>query len=191
MRSMTSKIALLVLFVALGIFCNRSLFWPVQSLPEPGSMQSATTNAFPVRLRIQRIGVDSLLETVGLTTEGNVGAPKEASHAAWFSGSPRPGLPGNAIIDGHFGWKDGKPAVFDNLHTVKPGDRVTVEDAEGRVRTFIVRELRTYNAGDDTRDVFKGGDSKAHLVLITCEGEWNKGEQSYADRLVVFADLEE
>jgi hypothetical protein len=36
--------------------------------------------------------------------------------------------------------------------------------------------------------VFASNDGGAHLNLITCAGEWNKGKKSYSERLVVFAD---
>ncbi|MDO8594112.1 MAG: class F sortase [bacterium] len=151
--------------------------------PEPAS-------ALPVHLKIPAIGVDAALESVALTPEGEVGVPEDPAHAAWFNLGPRPGDIGNAIIDGHFGWKDGKPAVFDKLHTLKQGDKLFVEDEQGIVISFVVRELRPYAENQVSSDVFDSSDGKAHLVLITCEGVWNKIEKSYSGRLVVFADME-
>lgn len=110
------------------------------------------------------------------------------ANAAWFDLGPRPGQTGDAIIDGHFGWKDNIPAVFDNLSKLVPGDKIYVEDGIGSTMTFVVREVKIYGKNDDIAPVFNSSDSLAHLNLITCEGTWNAVEKSYSNRLVVFAD---
>jgi LPXTG-site transpeptidase (sortase) family protein len=145
-------------------------------------------SAPPFRLTIPSINVDAPVESVGLTPRGAVDSPKEPANAAWFNLGPRPGDQGSAVIDGHFGWKDNVPAVFDNLAALQAGDKVYVEDADGVTTTFVVRELRTYDPNDATDAVFRSGDGKAHLNLITCGGLWDEASKSYAKRLVVFTD---
>ena len=142
----------------------------------------------PIRLIIPKIGVDAPLESVGLTASGEAGVPEDPSDAAWLNAGPRPGEEGTAVIDGHYGWKDGIPAVFDDLTKLQKGDRVYVEDQQGTVTTFVVRGIQTYGEHDNVSDVFVSSDKQSHLNLITCEGVWNKVSQSYSDRLVVFAD---
>ncbi|MDO8556867.1 MAG: class F sortase [Candidatus Jorgensenbacteria bacterium] len=156
-----------------------------------GFQQGEQANSgLPVRLKIPKINVDSKLEYVGITPQGAVGAPKDPGNAAWLDLGPRPGEKGNSIIVGHFGWKNGIPAVFDYLYTLRKGDKLYVEDEKGATVTFIVRELRTYGENEDASDVFSSSDGKAHLNLITCEGVWNKVSKSYSERLVVFTDKE-
>ncbi|MBA2279437.1 class F sortase, partial [Candidatus Saccharibacteria bacterium] len=101
---------------------------------------------------------------------------------------PRPGGIGSAVIDGHFGWKDNKPAVFDKLHTLVKGDAIYVEDENKVTHTFIVIELRSFQPEDDATTVFQSNDNTAHLNLITCQGIWNQDKDSYSTRLVVFAE---
>lgn len=144
----------------------------------------------PVRLKIPKINVNSSLEYLGLTEDGAVDAPKGPSNAAWFNLGVRPGEIGSAVIVGHFGWKNGIPAVFDNLHKLKKGDKLHIEDDKGKIITFIVRELRTYTDNQIAPEVFGSTDDKAHLNLITCQGVWNKTKKSYSNRLVVFTDKE-
>jgi len=151
--------------------------------------QRATVNAgLPVRLKIPKIGVDAAIEHVGLTPDGDLGAPKQPPNAAWYTPSPRPGDSGNAIIDGHFGYKNRVPAVFDNLHRLETGDNLYIKDKEGATVTFVVRKLKTYSADESTADVFHPRDGRAHLNLITCKGTWDKARKSYSARLVVFTD---
>lgn len=142
----------------------------------------------PVRLKIAKISVDAALDHVGLTPQGALGVPKGPANAGWYELGPRPGETGSAVIDGHFGYENHIPAVFDNLHTLQKGDSLSVEDDKGALITFVVRELRTYGEHDDATEVFRSADGKAHLNLITCQGVWNEAQKSYANRLVVFAD---
>lgn len=161
------------------------------TLTGPKAVQGTrkTVNAgLPVRLKIPKIKVDATLDHVGLTPDGDLDAPKDPANAAWYTLGPRPGDSGNAVIDGHFGYKNRVPAVFDNLHTLHPGDNLYVEDDQGTTVAFVVRELRTYRPDEDTTDVFRPNDGGAHLNLITCKGAWNKEQEIYSARLVVFAD---
>ena len=142
-----------------------------------------------MRLKIPKINVDAALDYVGLTAQGGeLDVPKGPINAAWYDQGPRPGEKGDAVIDGHFGWKDNIPAVFDNLHELRKGDDLYVEDAKGSTTTFVVRELRTYAQNQDDSNVFVSSDWKAHLNLITCQGVWSNTNKSYSNRLVVFAD---
>jgi LPXTG-site transpeptidase (sortase) family protein len=148
-----------------------------------------TVNAgVPVRLKIPKIGVDASLEHVSLTSREDLDAPKEPANAGWYDQGPRPGDSGNAIIDGHFGYKNHAPAVFDKLHSLQPGDNIYVEDENGVTTTFVVRATRKYSPNEDASDVFRPNDGGGHLNLITCHGAWNESEKSYATRLVVFSD---
>lgn len=171
---------------------------PVQSDPVPAIVHPATLQktievsfGFPVRLKIPRIKVDAAIDNVGLTPEGELGSPTNPDNAGWYDQGPRPGEEGSSVIDGHFGYKDNVPAIFDNLHTLQEGDMLFVEDERGTTLTFVVRKLQIYKQNDNYSDVLASIDGKAHLNLITCAGDWNKELKSYSTRLVVFADKEE
>ena len=101
---------------------------------------------------------------------------------------PIPGELGSSIIDGHSGWKNGIPAVFDNLYKLKKGDNIYVEDKNGKVSTFVVRETKMYDSKANPAEVFVSNDGKAHLNLITCAGVWDNTLKSHSSRLVVFTD---
>jgi LPXTG-site transpeptidase (sortase) family protein len=143
-----------------------------------------------IRLKIPKIKISSAIESIGLTSQGELDVPKELTNAGWFNLSVQPGDKGTSVIDGHFGWKNDVQAVFDNLHTLLKGDKVYIVDENNIVITFRVREIKTYDITDDVSDIFASNDDKSHLNLITCYGEWNKTEQGYPQRLVVFTDRE-
>ncbi|MFZ3019998.1 MAG: class F sortase [Minisyncoccia bacterium] len=151
---------------------------------------SLHTAGIPIEIKIPAIGVSATIESVGIKLNGELDVPVNIKNAAWFNMGPRPGDVGSAVIDGHFGWKDGKEAVFDNLYKLNVGDKIIILDARKVAITFIVRELRRYGEKEDSLGVFISDDGKMHLNLITCNGIWNKVSKSYSNRLVVFADKE-
>ena len=144
----------------------------------------------PVRLKIPKINVDAVVEYVGLTPDGAMDTPNGPRDIAWYKLGPKPGDVGSAVMDGHSGWNNGIPAVFDNLYKLKKGDKIYVENDMGVTTTFIVREIGKYDPNADASDVFISNDGKSHLNLITCTGFWNKIWKSHSERLVVFTDKE-
>lgn len=142
----------------------------------------------PVRLKIPAIALDASLDYVSLTVNGELGVPTVPANAAWFDQGPRPGEKGNSVIDGHFGWVNNTPAVFDNLNKVHQGDNLYVQDDHNVTTAFVVTNVQTLGQNQSAKTVFVSNDDKAHLNLITCGGAWNQTQQSYSERLVVFAD---
>ena len=146
--------------------------------------------SLPARLIIPEINVDADIESVGLATDGAVDVPTNQNNVAWYNLGPRPGENGNAVIAGHYGWKDKNASVFDDLYKLRQGDKILVEDDQGAITVFVVKSNKRYGANTDALNVFVSNDNKAHLNLVTCEGAWNKKDKSYTTRLVVFADKE-
>lgn len=142
----------------------------------------------PTRLRIPKIGVNSVIEYMSLTIDGVMDVPKGPDHVGWFAPGTHPGDAGSAVMAGHYGWKNGIPAVFDDLNALRKGDLLYVDDGKGQTVMFVVRESRTYSSTDDASEVFRSSDGGSHLNLITCQGVWNKTRKSYSERLVVFAE---
>lgn len=164
--------------------------------PQADSSSSVTTDAvhvyvpgLPVRLTIPKASVDAPIDGLGLTAEGDLDAPKDITHAGWYNAGPRAGSQGSAVIDGHFGGTQSKPAVFDSLHTLQKGDLVNVVDSDRNTHVFVVRRMQTYQPEEDASEVFRSDDNKSHLNLITCQGEWVSQKDSYSTRLVIFTDL--
>jgi LPXTG-site transpeptidase (sortase) family protein len=143
----------------------------------------------PVRLIIPKINIDVDIKYVGLDSSGAMDIPKDPDEVAWFELGPRPGDVGSAVVAGHYGfWKSGRGSIFDNLNQLRKGDKIYVKDEKGVIITFIVQELRRYDLNADASDIFISTDGKAHLNLITCEGNWDAVQKTYSDRLVIFTD---
>lgn len=142
----------------------------------------------PERIKIPSLNLDAVIENVGLTSGGAMGVAKDPLHAGWYDLGPRPGEKGSAVIDGHVNWYYGATGAFADLHLLKLGDEVHIQDEAGVDLVFVVREIRTYDSKADATDVFISHDGKAHLNLITCDGVWNKDAHEYSKRLIVFTD---
>ena len=182
---------LLIAFLGLGFFAIFVFYIALQDFEISFKRRLAhDVYGLPVRMKIPVIKLDEMVLGVGLTPFGVMGAPVGPKGVGWFDLRPRPGERGGAIIVGHFGWKDGVQAAFDNLHDLQRGDRLYVEDSNGLVITFLVREWRLYDKNENFSKVFNMSGDGAHLNLITCGGAWNEDEESYSGRLVIFADKE-
>ena len=204
MRYKTAKIILAIFIIALAVldvWVWRDLSYGNMSMSDSivvpqvpdiakSSMYVPEIVGLPLRLKIPSIALDAAIEKVALKTDGSMDVPKDPMNAGWYELGYRPGEMGSAVIDGHVDWWYGATGVFANLHKIKPGDKITVQDDAGLVFTFIVREIRTYNAAADATNIFISNDGIAHLNLITCTGAWNKNANQYSKRLVVFADKE-
>jgi hypothetical protein len=137
---------------------------------------------------IPRIGVDALIETVGLDVHANVAAPARPQDVGWYRFGPPPGAPGSALLDGHLDWSDG-PAVFWKLHLLRPGDELEVAPAGAPRLRFRVVSSATYSAGSAPPARIFATSGPSRLALITCAGEWDEAREIYLDRLVVEATL--
>ncbi|OGZ05273.1 MAG: hypothetical protein A2845_03105 [Candidatus Lloydbacteria bacterium RIFCSPHIGHO2_01_FULL_49_22] len=162
----------------------------VASIADLAYLGEQSSVGFPIRLKIPKINVDAAFEFVGVTPDGAMAVPKGPNDVAWFEFGPRPGEVGSSVVAGHYGWKNGIPAVFDDLNKLQSGDKLSVVDDKNTMTTFVVREVRTYKENSDAGEVFGSSDGRIHLNLITCGGVWNKAKKSYADRLIVFTDKE-
>jgi LPXTG-site transpeptidase (sortase) family protein len=194
-RGKLVKIVGLVVVVSVavaGMFFLPLLHQPVvhsSAMPIAAPQEQHVLAGVPVSLMIPGIGVDAPVDQMGIMPNGDMEAPTGAVHTGWYKLGPHPGNVGSAVIAGHFGrWKNGDPSVFDNLHTLKPGDKVMIRDDAGATTTFVVRASRTFGRDDDAKTIFTSNDGKAHLNLITCQGKWNESRKTYSDRLVVFTD---
>ena len=145
----------------------------------------------PVRLRIDTINVDTTINPFGLTSSGAMDIAEDPDTVAWYQFGAIPGQEGNAVIAGHYGWKNSHGSIFNDLHLMQANNFIYVYDVNGAMSTFTVRRTKLYDPSADAGEVFTSSDNKVHLNLVTCEGTWVSSKDSYSNRFVVFADLKE
>jgi LPXTG-site transpeptidase (sortase) family protein len=154
-------------------------------------MRIASPNSapgIPMRLRIPSIGLDTSALPVGLTSTKALDIPADGKRVGWYEYGPRPGLSGNAVIDGHRSTVAG-PAIFQNLHNLTVGDLLYVTDDHGATRAFRVMQMASYYLDKAPLMQIFGPSSAIHLNLITCNGTWLPQAQTFDQRLIVYTSL--
>jgi sortase (surface protein transpeptidase) len=111
--------------------------------------------------------------------------PNNIWDVGWYNAGPVPGAPGDAVIDGHAGYP-GQPLVFGRLAKIQPGEPIVVLLADGSKQVFTVISVQSWPASSMPQDLFEPY-GPARLTLITCDGQFNSDNKTYASRLVVEA----
>jgi len=153
--------------------------------PSPGQQ----TVPRPTALVIPAIGVRTRLVHLGVTSAGTLQVPSSTAVAGWYTGSPRPGETGAAVIAGHIDSYLG-PGIFFRLRDMRPGELVYVKRGRGKLAVFKVTAVRTFlKARFPTGDIY-GPVPNAQLRLITCGGTFDPATGHYLSNVVVFAVLQ-
>ncbi len=155
---------------------------PIVAVP----LQGTATVPRPVSLEIPAIGVRTSLIHLGLTSDGSLQVPSSTAVAGWYTGSPRPGATGSAVIAGHIDSYRG-PGIFYRLSKLKRGDRVYVRRADGTLAVFKVTTVRQYSKDKFPTEAVYGPVPDPELRLITCGGTFDPSTRSYLSNTIVYA----
>lgn len=143
------------------------------------------------RIIIPALGRDAPIVTVSWHVK-EVGGRKVAvwdtvsGAVGHHRGSAPLGGPGNTVLSGHTGGRNG--GVFNGLWNLKPGDEVQVVDAQGQVYRYAVHEvIILQEVGATVEERLQNAQAMApsedtRLTLITCWPEW-----VYTHRVIVVA----
>jgi hypothetical protein len=144
-----------------------------------------STVGIPTFVDIPAVGIHASITPLGLGTDGIIHVPENFVQAGWFSGGPRPGDSGPAVILGHVDSRTG-PAVFFRLKDLQPGDTVTVTSSTG-IERFIVDSIAKYPKTQFPTEAVYGPVSDRALRLVTCGGQFDHSKGSYLSNIIVFA----
>lgn len=161
--------------------------------PEAPSIRyrNAGENLVPIRLSIPAIDVSAYVESLGLSSNGDLATPARDPwvDVGWYDLGPHPGDYGSAVIDGHLDRPGGYPAVFWRLRDIQVGDDVQVVNSGGSTLHFRVTHIAYYPPEQaPLQDIF-GNQGGRYLNLITCAGDWIPSEHQTTLRLVVYTTL--
>ena len=154
----------------------------------PASLATGQQAARPAWLSIPSIGIRTRLIRLGVNSDGTLQVPSSTAVAGWYTGSPRPGTVGSAIIAGHVDSRSG-PGIFFWLRTLRPGDRVYVGRADGTMAVFTVTRIKKFAKDQFPTAAVYGPVPDSELRLITCGGIFDRSLGSYLSNVVVFARL--
>jgi sortase (surface protein transpeptidase) len=138
------------------------------------------------RLVIPEIGVDAVIDPVGVDSRRAMLAPPTLDDVAWYGLGPAPGQKGDAVIAGHLGLP-ALPAVFRFLRLLKPGDTFKVVWPDGHAVAFRVTTLAVMSASSVAPPGLFSRSGPPRLSLVTCAGSWDAAGRTYTERLIVTA----
>jgi sortase (surface protein transpeptidase) len=166
--------------------------------PAPGTSTTTTTTAAgapaavaaPVEVSIPAIDATSSLVELGLNDDQTVQVPpvEQPLQAGWFTGAPKPGEPGPAIVLGHVNG-GGQAGIFHRLHELAAGDEVLIRRADGTSARFVVSRVDRVPKDDFPTEQVYGNTPGPELRLITCGGAFDQEERSYVDNVIVYATV--
>jgi Sortase domain len=139
----------------------------------------------PLAISIPSIGVESALVPTGALNDGTVAVPPDANIAGYFTGGPRPGQRGPAVIMGHVDSQKSGPGVFWHLVDLAAGATVTVKTTTGP-QQFVVQSVEQYPKNEFPTERVYGPVPEAALRLITCGGSFDRSIGHYRDNVIAF-----
>ena len=164
---------------------------PMSTTASPQSGGAALEPSKPASLDIPAIGVQAgRIVDLGLTSDGALEVPGDATTVGWFTGAPTPGEVGPAVIAAHVDYKR-VPGAFSRLKEMRVGELAMVRRADGRTAVFTVYRVDRYAKASFPTDRVYGDTAGPELRLITCGGAFDHSSGNYLDNVVVYARLTE
>ena len=164
---------------------------PNISAPPLSAMSTGTSAVVvPAEIEIPRIEATSSLVGLGLAADGTVEVPpvEQPMQAGWFTGAPKPGEPGPAVVLGHVNGS-GRPGIFARLHELAEGDEILIRRTDGTVARFTVTRVDQVPKADFPTEAVYGDTEAPELRIVTCGGTFDHDAHSYRDNVIVYAEL--
>ena len=149
------------------------------------SQAVATPVIYPTSLSISSIGIRTSLIPLGLDKDGSLSVPKSGAVAGYFTGGPKPGEVGPAVIVAHVDWK-GSKGVFYDLRKVRVGQSIFVTNSDFKTTKFMITKVFSVRKKAFPTDSVYGDLNYPGLRLVTC-GTFDFKTKKYIDNLIVYA----
>ena len=156
------------------------------------SAVSAVPADHPKFIDIPKLRIHTKVTAKGLDKTGAVSVPSNTNQVGWYTNSASPGKSGAAFMMGHVSGYTNRGGIFYNLKALEAGDTITITMGDNRTFTYVVvsKETTTKDAVDMTKALTPIRLDKPGLNLMTCSGTYNGREQTYDQRLIVYASLQ-
>ena len=204
MRSRSISVGLiLIIIIALGIFAWTFVHavvyapetsgsvaavptTPTSSIPE---LDTVASSSLPARLIIPSLNINANIQYVGVNAQGNMRAPDNFTDISWYEYGTVPGMIGSAVMAGHVDNGLGLDGVFKHLSDLKVNDDIYIQTEGGTRLHFKVSDIEVYPYQSVPTETLFAQNDAARLNLITCEGSWVNGQDTYDHRIVIYTRL--
>jgi sortase (surface protein transpeptidase) len=154
----------------------------------PAEPTAAEQQPVPVRLVVPALGVDTVVDPVGVEPDGQMTIPAEVDRVGWYRFGPAPGAAGSAVIAGHVDDREQGLGAMAPLREAEVGAEVVVTDAAGTAQLWYVVSRELIQKQVLPLDRLFARDGPPRLTLITCGGPFLPEFGSYRDNVVVVAE---
>ena len=145
----------------------------------------------PLTMRIDAIGVDAPLVSVGLEPDGAMEIPDDVREVGWYDPDDlgvRPGTTGTAVFASHVDSRTQGRGVLFELRQMRVGDTIDIDLEDGTTQTWVVTEVAQIpKVAMPLGEIFTWS-GPPRVVVITCGGEFDRSARSYVDNIVVYAE---
>jgi LPXTG-site transpeptidase (sortase) family protein len=138
----------------------------------------------PVAIKIVNAGVDAEVETIEIV-DGKMEDPTGPWVVSWYKETAKLGEDSNAVMAGHLDYWDVGPAVFYNVGSLQPNDKILVTGDDGDIYTYAVDWVKNYDSENAPIEDIVGPTDTESLTLITCGGPFDYQNGVYLQRTVV------
>jgi LPXTG-site transpeptidase (sortase) family protein len=206
MRSSTNTLVIRILLALIALIAAGAfvfiLLHAIAYTPEIPSMTDATSSviqipqlftaassSLPRRLIIPSLNINANIQYVGVNAQGDMRAPSNFIDTSWYKYGTVPGMLGSAVLAGHVNNGLGLDGVFKHLTDLKINDDVYIQTTGTTTLHFKVSDIEVYPYQSvPTTTLFAQTDA-ARLNLITCDGSWVPGSDTYDHRIVIYTRL--
>ncbi|GAB2446572.1 class F sortase [Streptomyces incanus] len=200
-------VAWVVLLLVLWLWSREATdLWPGGTGPSTGDMAAAGRppqgelppahrplgEALPRRLDIPGLDVRAPVVSCGLDERGAIDPPlfDQPDVVGWYAGGVAPGASGTALVVGHVDTET-RPAVFNKVSTLKPGQKIRVVREDDKVAEFTIEDVQVpARDGFDAQQAHGPRRSgRAELRIVTCGGAFDAARDRCAASVIVSAYL--
>lgn len=142
------------------------------------------------RFLIPKLGIDAPFTVRVVGGDGQMPNPLGPEDVAWydFSGwdglGGLPGKGGNVVVAGHVDYINYGPAVFWDVRSLRPGDRVQIRLTGGSVIEYAIEFNKRVIADEADWTAIVAGTSEESVTVITCVGQFVNG--GYTERQIAW-----
>jgi sortase (surface protein transpeptidase) len=145
-------------------------------------------SSLPRALYIDKLDIAARILPMGVNKDNSIQSPKNIFDTGWYTGSVKPGDIGAMFIDGHASGPT-REGIFAYLDKLAEGDEIQIEKGDGTRLTYRVvhTEIAKLETLDMKKMLLPYGNTLRGLNLMTCTGKWLADQETYDQRVMVWA----
>jgi LPXTG-site transpeptidase (sortase) family protein len=146
-------------------------------------------SSLPRALYIDKLDIAARILPMGVNHDNSIQSPKNIFDTGWYTGSVKPGDIGAMFIDGHASGPT-REGIFAYLDELAKGDEIQIEKGDGTRLTYRVvhTEIAELETLDMKKMLLPYGNTLRGLNLMTCTGKWLADQETYDQRVLVWAE---